>query len=59
MNFNELINLQLFKTDHVTITVYNVVIVILVLLATIIVLRILRGFFKRYIAKQEEQRRSY
>lgn len=59
MNFNELINLQLLKTENVTITVYSVAAVILVLLATITGLRIVRGFFKRYIGKQEEQRRSY
>ena len=55
MNFNELINLQLLKTENVTITVYSVAAVILVLLATITGLRIVRGFFKRYIGKQEEQ----
>jgi len=59
MNFNELINYQILKTEHVTLTVYNIVIVILVLLATIIILSIIRKLFKRFIEKQEEQRRSY
>lgn len=59
MNFNEIINFQLIKTEHITITVYNVAIFIIVLLATVSVLRIIRSFFKRYIEKREEQRRSY
>jgi small-conductance mechanosensitive channel len=59
MNFNDVINLQLIKTEHITITVYNVAIFILVLLATVSLLKIIRSFFKRYIEKREEQRRSY
>jgi small-conductance mechanosensitive channel len=59
MNFKELINFQLLTTEHVNITVQGVVVVVLVLLATYIGLRILRGFFRRFINRQEAERRSY
>ncbi|MDD4108039.1 MAG: mechanosensitive ion channel [Prolixibacteraceae bacterium] len=59
MNFKELINLQLLKTEHLNITVYGIAIVILVLIGTYIGLRIIRGFFKRFISRQEADRRSY
>jgi len=59
MNFKELINFQILKTEHVNITIQGVVVVVLVLIATYIGLRILRGFFKRFINRQEAERRSY
>lgn len=59
MTFEELINFQILKTEHVDITVYSIAILILVLFATFIGLRMIRGFFNRYIQKQPVDRRSY
>jgi small-conductance mechanosensitive channel len=59
VKLKELINYQLLKTEHIEITVSSVVIVIMVLIATFIGLRIIRGLFKRYIKKQEATRRSH
>ncbi|MEE4287270.1 MAG: mechanosensitive ion channel domain-containing protein [Mariniphaga sp.] len=59
MKFDELINFEILKTDNIEITVSSVIIVILVFLATLIGLKIIRGFFRRYIKKQEAERRSY
>lgn len=59
MNLEELINFELLKTENIEITVSSVIIVILVFLATLIGLKIIRGFFRRYIKKREAERRSY
>ena len=59
MNFEELLSYQIFKTEHVDITVSSVAIVVLVLIATFIGLRIVRGFFRRFIRKHPTDRRSY
>jgi small-conductance mechanosensitive channel len=59
MTFNELLNFTIFSNDNVTITVYSVAIVILVFIATYIGLRIIRGFFRRFIKKHPTERRSY
>jgi small-conductance mechanosensitive channel len=59
MNLEELINFELLKTENIEITVSSVIIVILVFLATLIGLKIVRGFFRRFIKKQEAERRSY
>jgi len=59
MNFEELLNYAILKTENVTITVSSVAIIIIALIATFVVLRIIRGFFKRFISKQETERRSY
>lgn len=59
MNFKEFLNYAILKTENVTITVSSVAIIIIVLIATFVVLRIIRGFFKRFISKQEAERRSY
>src|SRR6056297_306447 len=59
MNLEEILNYQLLKTEQVNITVSGVLIVILVLITTFILLRIIRGFFKRFIKKEEKERRSY
>ena len=59
MSFEELINFQLLKTEHIVITVSSVIIIVLVLIATFIVLKIVGNFFKRFIKKQEAERRSY
>lgn len=59
MNFDKLINYQLLKTENVDITVWSVIVVILVFFATFIGLKIIRSFFRRFIKKQEAERRSY
>jgi small-conductance mechanosensitive channel len=59
MSLNELLNFTIFSNDTVNITVYNVAIVIIVFIATLIGLRIIRGFFRRFIKKQPNERRSY
>lgn len=59
MKLEKLINFELLKTENIEITVSSVIVVILVFLVTIIGLRIIRGFFTRYIKKQEAERRSY
>jgi len=59
MSFKELINYQILKTTNIEITVYSVLLVIIILITTFIILRIIRGFFKRFIGKEETERRSY
>jgi small-conductance mechanosensitive channel len=59
MSLQDILNHQLFKNAHIEITVYSIVIVLIILLATYIGLMIIRRFFKRFIAKQEAERRSY
>ncbi|NLO01920.1 MAG: mechanosensitive ion channel [Bacteroidales bacterium] len=59
MKLEKLINFELLKTENIEITVSSVIVVILVFLVTIIGLKIIRGFFTRYIKKQEAERRSY
>ena len=59
MTLKELLNYEFFSNENVSLTVYSVGIVILVLIATCIGLRIIRGFFRRYIKKQPADRRSY
>ncbi len=53
------LDFQIFKHNDFEVTVYSVVLVFVVILATLIVLKIIRRFFKRYIRKQEYERRSY
>lgn len=59
MTLEELLNFEIITGEHVNITTYSVVIVILVFIATFTGLRIIRGFFKRFIKKQPTERRSY
>jgi small-conductance mechanosensitive channel len=59
MNFEELINFPLLKTEHLEITVSSILVVVLILTATIVLLRVIRGFFKRYISRNDAERRSY
>ncbi|MCA1758786.1 MAG: mechanosensitive ion channel [Bacteroidales bacterium] len=59
MSFEELINFQLLKTENLVITVSNVIIIVLVMIATFIVLKIVGNFFKQFIKNQEAERRSY
>ncbi|MFW6259556.1 MAG: mechanosensitive ion channel family protein [Tangfeifania sp.] len=59
MTLEELLNFEIITGEHVNITTYSVAIVILVFIATFTGLRIIRGFFKRFIKKQPTERRSY
>ena len=59
MNLKEILSHEVFKSNNIEITVYSMVIVVLVLLGTFIGLRIVRGLFKRYIKKEENERRGF
>jgi small-conductance mechanosensitive channel len=59
MNFKELINWPLLKTEQVEITVLSLVIILLVMIVTYTGLKVIRGLFKRYISKREYERQSY
>lgn len=59
MTFEELINYQILKTEHLDITVSSVGIVLIIIVATFIGLRIMRSFFTRFIKNSEAERRSY
>lgn len=59
MTFRELLNFKLFNHGEINITVESIVIVLLFIVATHIVLRIIRSFFKRFIKREETERRSY
>jgi small-conductance mechanosensitive channel len=59
MEFEELINFPLLKSEHLEITVSSILVVVLILTATIVLLRVIRGFFKRYISRNDAERRSY
>lgn len=59
MTLSELLNFAIFSNDNFTITVYDVAIVIIVFIVTYIGLRIVRGFFRRFIKKHPTERRSY
>ena len=59
MTLKEILNFEIFANDNINITVYSVATVIVVLIATYIGLRIIRGFFRRFIKKHPTERRSY
>lgn len=59
MNFNELINLEILKTENIEITALSVLIVFLIFGVTFALLKIIRSFFNRYINKNLLERRSY
>lgn len=59
MTFEELINYQILKTEHIDITVSSVGIVLIIIVVTFIGLRIIRSFFTRFIKNSEAERRSY
>jgi small-conductance mechanosensitive channel len=59
MKLEELINFPLLKTEHLEITVSSILVVVLILTATIVLLQVIRGFFKRYISRNDAERRSY
>nr|WP_321353545.1 mechanosensitive ion channel domain-containing protein [uncultured Draconibacterium sp.] len=59
MTFKEVLNIELYHNGDFTITVYNIFLILIVVLITLIALKIVRRFFKRFINKQETERRSY
>lgn len=59
MTFKEILNTELYSKGDFTITVYNIFLILIVVLITLIALKIVRRFFKRFINKQEAERRSY
>jgi len=59
MKFKDFLNTEIFKSGNFALTVYNIFLILVVVLATIIALNIIKRFFKRYIRKQEVERRSY
>jgi small-conductance mechanosensitive channel len=59
MTFKEFLNLQVYKHGDIIITVDSIVIVVVILLATFAGLKIVRGLFKKFIRKNETERRSY
>ena len=59
MTFKEVLNIELYHKGDFTITVYNIFLILIVVLITLIALKIVRRFFKRFINKQETERRSY
>lgn len=59
MTLKEILNFEIFSNNNINITVYSVATVIVVLIATYVGLRIIRGFFRRFIKKHPAERRSY
>ncbi len=59
MRFKEFLNTEIFRSGNFALTVYNIFLILVVVLATFIALNIVKRFFKRYIKKQEVERRSY
>ena len=59
MTLKEILEHPIWKHGDVVITVDSIVIVLLILIITFISLKILRGFFKKFISRNEAERRSY
>ncbi|QGY44499.1 mechanosensitive ion channel [Maribellus comscasis] len=59
MTIKEFLKLQIWKHGDIIITVDSIVIVLVILLFTFVGLKIIRSIFKRFIARNEEERRSY
>lgn len=59
MTFKEILNIELYSKGDFAITVYNIFLILVVVLITLIALKIIRRFFKRFINRQEAERRSY
>jgi small-conductance mechanosensitive channel len=59
MTIKEILNLSLLETKSFTLTVYNILLILLVIVATIVTLNIVKRIFKRYIIKQKSERGSY
>lgn len=59
MKFKDILNIELYSNGDFTITVYNIFLILVVVIITFVVLKIIGRFFKRFIKKQEAERRSY
>lgn len=59
MTFNEFLKFQVFKHGDINITVDSILIVLVILLITFVGLKVIRGLFKRYIGRDESERRSF
>lgn len=59
MTFKEFLNLEIYKHANVNITVDSILLVLIILLGTFVGLKIIRRFFKRFIGRDETERRSY
>ena len=59
MTLKEFLNLEIYKHANVNITVDSVLLVLLIILGTFIGLKIMKRFFKRFIGRDEAERRSY
>jgi len=59
MTFKEFLNFTLYKHDNIDITVDSIFLVLIILLVTSVGLAIARRGFKRFISKNEVDRRSY
>jgi len=59
MNFKDILSYQIYESTNAKITIYSLLLVIVFVLVTFVTLRIVRGFFKRYIKKAENERRGF
>ena len=59
MGVSEFLNYSLITSKNFNLTVYDVLIVIGVFIATVITLRILRRVFKRFMARRESDQGVY
>ncbi|MDX8338086.1 mechanosensitive ion channel [Draconibacterium sp. IB214405] len=59
MKFKDILSIELYSKGDFTISVYNIFLILVVVIATFIALKIIGRFFKRFIKKQETERRSY
>lgn len=59
MTFKEILNTELYNKGDFTLTVYNIFLILVVVLVTLISLKIIRRFFKRFIKRGETERQSY
>ena len=59
MTFKEILNLTIFKHGDINITVDSIFIVLIIIVATYIALTIVKRGFKRFIGRDETERRSY
>lgn len=59
MNFKDILSYPIYESSNAKITVYSLLLVIVFVLVTFVTLRIVRGFFKRYIKKAENERRGF
>ncbi len=59
MTFKEFLKLQIYKHGELNITVDSVLLVLMILIFTFVGLKIIRNIFKKYISRNEVERRSF